>query len=395
MTVTVESTKNIEKYIVKCYRDLHQIPELHDELIKTTQYIRDRLDELGIKYDIYPNSGIRGIIDSGRNGPVLAFRADMDALPIVEETGLEFSAKGEFMHACGHDAHSAMLLGAAKILKEMQSELTGKVVLLFQPAEETTGGAKIMIENGCMRDPDVDRFISFHTGSLFEGFSNGMFGWKKGPLMAAVDSFTVKIVGKGGHGARPSECIDPIPISCEIIQALQRVISRELKPVHGAVITVGLIHAGTIVNVIPDIAMFGGTIRTLDEEDRNYVRGRLPEIIDGIAKAHRAKAEVDLKPYYPVTVNNEEVTEFLAESAKKVLGDNNVAEISEPSTGTEDVAYYLQEASGSYGFFASSAPHTDGLYYPVHNSKFRVDESILYLGSAIYVQCAVDYLIPQ
>ena len=395
MSRTVELAKSIEEYIIKCYRELHQMPELHENLIKTTQYIRDRLDELGIPYNTYPNSGIRGIIDSGRKGPVIAFRADMDALPIKEETGLAFSAKGESMHACGHDAHSAMLLGAAKILKEMQNELTGKVVLLFQPAEETTGGAKIMIENGCMNQPDVDRFISFHTGSLFPGFKNGMFGWKKGSLMASVDSFNVKIIGKGGHGARPQECIDPIPISCEIILALQRVISREIKPMQAAVITVGLIHAGTIVNVIPDTAEFGGTIRTLDEQAREHIIERVPVIMQGTANAHRAKAEIDLKSYYPVTVNNEEVTDFLVQSAKKVVGENNVAEISEPSLGTDDVTYFMRAVPGSYGFFASSAPHTDGISYPVHNSKFRVDESVLYLGSAIYAQCAVDYLISK
>lgn len=386
--------KDIEQDVIRWFEDLHRIPELHDQLPLTTAYVRNVLEELGIPYNTYSNSGIRAVIDCGKGEKVIAFRADMDALPVTEESGLPYASEHEGkMHACGHDAHTAMLLGTAKILMACRDQLKGKVVLLFQPAEETSGGAKIMIDEGCLKDPDVDMIVNFHSGRLFPSIKNGQVGWRKGAVMASVDTFNVTVHGKGGHGAYPDECIDPIPVACQMILALQNIISREIKPTHGAVITTGELHAGTLVNVIPDTAVFGGTIRTLDPEDRKKICRRMEEVFQGVAQATQTKAEVHISHSYPVTVNNSEAVDFFVAAAAKIVGKENIVEIPEPATGTEDIAYYLQEVPGAFGTLGSLAPHSDGQCYPHHNSKFRIAEDCLYLGSAIYAQCGFDYLI--
>lgn len=387
------TAKDVENDVIKWYRDLHRIPELHDNLPETTAYVRNVLDELGITYNTYSNSGIRAVINCGEGDKAIAFRADMDALPVVEETGLPYaSVKEGCMHACGHDAHTAMLLGAAKILVSCKEKMNGKIVLLFQPAEETSGGAKIMIDEGCLKDPDVDMIINFHAGRLFPGIGNGQVGWKKGSIMAAVDTFNVTVKGKGGHGAYPDECIDPIPIACQMIQTLQTIVSREIKPTHGAVITTGLLSAGTLVNIIPDTATFGGTIRTLDPADRETVCRRIEEVVRGIAAATRAEADVKISHSYPVSVNDSKAVDFFVESAAKIVGKENMVEIQDASTGTEDIAYYLQNVPGAFGALGSLEAHSDGICYPHHNSKFRIAEDCLHLGAAIYAQCGVDFL---
>ncbi len=393
--------KNIENDVVKWFEDLHRIPELHDQLPKTTAYVKNVLEELGVPYNTYSNSGIRAVINCGEaeslastgNEKVIAFRADMDALPVTEETGLPYASEHPgCMHACGHDAHTAMLLGTAKIFMEIKEQLEGKIVLLFQSAEETSGGAKIMIDEGCLKNPDVDMIINFHSGRLFPGIGNGQVGWKKGSVMAAVDTFNVTVKGKGGHGAYPDECIDPIPVACQMILALQNIVSREIKPTHGAVITTGELHAGTLVNIIPDTASFGGTIRTLDPEDRKNVCRRMEEIFRGIASATRTEVDVKISHSYPVSVNDGRAVDFFIESASKIVGRENMVEITDASTGTEDISYYLQDVAGSFGALGSLAPHSDGICYPHHNSKFRIAEDCLYLGAAIYAQCGADFL---
>ncbi len=383
--------KAIEQDIIKWRRDLHKVPEIDTQLPQTTDYIKKRLSEIGLKYKTYSNMGISVVIKGSKPGPTIGFRADMDALPVVEETGLSFASKNGNMHACGHDAHAAMLLGAAKILFENRDELAGNVVLIFQPAEETTGGAKKMIEEGCLEDPKVDKFISMHIGSLFPEVGNGVFGVRKGATMASVASFYVKVKGKGGHGARPHECVDPILISAEIIQSLQKLVSREINPVHGAVVTVGMLNAGTIINVIPSEATMGGTIRSFDPKDADILEKRVKEMIPAIARANGGDAEVQYERFYPSTVNDEEVTDFLASCAEKVLGKENVVEISEPSTGTEDVAFYLNSVPGSFGILGSWKCHDDNVFYPHHSSKFHLDESVFWIGTAVFVQCALDF----
>lgn len=392
MNLLKQETKSIEDLIIKWRRDLHKIPELHDDLPKTHEYIKECLKKLGLPIKEYSNMGISSIIEGNSiSGPTIALRADMDALPIKEETGLSFASENGCMHACGHDAHVAMLLGCAKILAEHKEAFNGRVVLIFQPAEETTGGAKIMIEEGCLLEPQVDRVIAMHIGQLVPEVKNGFFGVKHGALMASVSTFNAVIHGKGGHGAKPHECVDPILISCEIIQSLQKIVSREINPVHNAVVTIGKFNAGNIVNVIPDYAEFAGTIRTHSNEDAEYIQNRIKQLIEGIAKSNRAEANVSCRSVYPATVNDDKVTDFLASSASKIVSKEKVIEISEPIMGTEDISFYLNEVPGSFAMLGSWKAHSDGICYPHHNPKFDIDESVLWIGSAIFVQCVLDY----
>lgn len=380
-----------EDLVIRWRRALHAIPEVDSDLPETEKFICDRLMEMGLAYRRYSNGGISAVIEGKAPGKTIAFRADMDALPIREETGLPFASTNGAMHACGHDAHVAMLLGAAKILSAHTDAFSGKVVLLFQPAEETTGGAKTMVEEGCLADPKVDRFISFHIGRLFKDVPNGCIGVKKDSMMASISAFYVTVHGVGGHGARPHECVDPILVSCEMIQSLQKLVSRELNPVHGAAVTVGMISGGTVENIIPEEVRFMGTVRALTQEDAAYLEKRITTMLPCIAEANRATVDVRYESFYPSTENDPEVTEFLKTCAEKVVGKQNVVDIAEPTTATEDVAYYIRAVPGSFGILGSWKAHDDGEIYPHHNAKFHLDESTFKIGTELYVQCVLDY----
>ncbi len=383
--------KRYEQTIIDWRRQLHRIPEIGTELPKTTALIRGTLEEMGYEVHSYSNNGMRAVLKGANGGPVIAFRADMDALPLQEETGLPFASQNGCMHACGHDAHAAMLLGTARILMEHREDIAGSVIFLFQPAEETTGGAEIMIKEGCLKAPDAGRVVVLHSGNLFKDVPNGCIGWRKGPLFAGAMPFYVTVKGRGGHGGRPHEAVDPVPIACEMIQSLQRFVSRELPPVHGNVITVGMIHGGTAVNVIPDEVKFGGSIRSQHEADAARLHERIPAMLKGIAEACGAEADVDCIELYPPTVSDGKCAEFLADCACKVLGKERVVEIEEPTMGAEDAAFYLKEVPGCYGILGSWKAHADGVCYPHHNAKFDVDESTLWIGTAVFCQCALDY----
>lgn len=380
-----------EDLVIQWRRALHAIPEVDSDLPETEKFICERLTEMGLAYRRYSNGGISAVIEGKAPGKTIAFRADMDALPIREETGLPFASTNGAMHACGHDAHVAMLLGAAKILSAHTDAFNGRVVLLFQPAEETTGGAKTMVEEGCLADPKVDRFISFHIGRLFKDVPNGCIGVKKGSMMASVSAFYVTVHGVGGHGARPHECVDPILVSCEMIQSLQKLVSRELNPVHGAAVTVGMISGGRVENIIPEEVRFMGTVRALTQEDAAYLEKRITTMLPCIAEANRATVDVRYQSFYPSTENDPEVTEFLKTCAEKVVGRQNVVDIAEPTTATEDVAYYIRAVPGSFGILGSWKAHDDGEIYPHHNAKFHLDESTFKIGTELYVQCVLDY----
>ena len=383
--------KKYEQTIINWRHALHQVPEIHTDLPQTTALIRAALEEMGYAVEAYSNSGMRAVLRSSKAGPTIAFRADMDALPVAEETGLPFASQNGNMHACGHDAHAAMLLGTAKILAEHKDELAGNVIFLFQPAEETTGGAKTMVEEGCLKDPDADRFISLHIGSILPGIPNGCIGTLKGPMFAGAATFFVTVKGKGGHGGRPNECVDPILIACEMIQSLQKIVSRELPPVHGNVITVGMLHGGSYVNIIPDEVKFGGTIRALEPADMDYLNKRVPQLVQEIAAANRAEAAIEYVPSYPPVVNDPAMTDFLADCARKVLGPEGVVEIPEPTMGAEDVTYYLQAVPGSYGILGSQKAYSDGVVYPHHNARFDIDESTMWIGTALFLQCVLSF----
>lgn len=329
---------------------------------------------------------------ASRMAPVKTFaiRADMDALPVTEETGLPFASKipGR-MHACGHDAHVAMLLGAAKILSDMKDSVQGNVKFIFQPGEEGPGGARPMILDGALKNPRVDAIIGAHVGCLWDA-GLGQLGITPGPMMAATDRFSVKVKGKGGHGAAPHLSVDPVVIAAQIAMSLQTIVSREVSPVSPAVVTIGIIKAGTAANIIPDDCVMNGTVRYLDKELASFIPGRVREICEGIASAMRGSATVEYTHGHPPLVNNPEMTDLVKKAAASIVGVENVVDV-KPSMGGEDMALFLNEVPGAY-FALGTANPEKGTDFPNHHPKFDVDEAVLHLGSAVFAQVAMDFL---
>lgn len=388
----LQLTKNVEEDMIRWRRDLHRIPELGLELPKTSAYVQGVLDELGIEYKTLVNgNAIVGLIHGGQEGPVMALRADMDALPIREETGLEFASDNGKMHACGHDGHTAMLLGAAKVLQENRNLIKGKVKLLFQPGEEYPGGALPMIEEGAMEDPKVDAVMGIHNGHIFPEIPKGMVGIKYGPMMASMDRILLKIKGKGAHGAYPHDSIDPISMSFQIGTALQTLVSRETKPVDPVVLSICRIEGGFNQNIIPGMVEMEGTVRTLNRETRSRIARRIEELSKGIAQSMRGDAELTYDFKYPPLINDEEFTRFFRDIAVKVVGEEKIFEMKEPVMGGEDMAYFLEKAPGTF-IFLNNPKEIDGDIYPHHNSKFDIDESYFKVGAALFVQTVFDYL---
>ena len=390
MSQLMEETYSIQEDIIKWRRELHKIPELDLYLPKTSKYVIEELNKIHIKTKLLKScSGIIGLIEGKLPGKNIAIRADMDGLPIKEETGLAFSSINNNMHACGHDAHTAMLLGAAKVLVKNVDKIYGSVKLIFQPGEERTGGAKLMIEEGVLENPHADMIIGQHIGNIFSYLKNGQIGVCSGTMMASQDHFTVRIRGKGTHGAFPANGIDPIVITAYVITALQTLISRELNSTNSAVITIGRINGGKVYNVIPNEVEFEGSLRCLDKNIRRNFEKRIKDIISNTARAMRGKSDIEFIHGIPLLSNNKKITKSLIESAKKIIGAENIVELKEPTMGSEDMSYFLKKVPGSF-YFLSSIPL--GKIYPHHNPKFDIDENVLWKGSAILVQTAIDWL---
>lgn len=388
----IEEVKKVEDDIIKWRRDLHQIPEVGLELPETVKYVKNRLDEMGIEYkEMVNGSALVAIIKGGKEGKTIALRTDMDALPIKEETGLPFASTNGNMHACGHDAHTATLLGVAKVLNKHKDSLKGNVKLLFQPAEEGPGGAKPMIEEGALENPKVEAILGLHVGNLSEELEPGSIGYSCSNLMACLDRFKIKIIGKGAHGAYPELSVDPIVIASQVVSSIQQIVSREISPSIPTVVTIGKIHGGTAYNIIPEAVELEGTVRAIEQNVREYISKRIGEIANGVTSGLRAKCEYEYTFGYPPLVNHEEFTRKFVESAKKILNENQIIEIKKPLMGGEDMAYFLQEVPGTF-FFLCNPMEIDGVMYPHHNPKFAIDESYLKTGAAILLQAALDWL---
>ena len=390
----LSEARRVEPEIVKTRRTLHQHPELayHEEA--TSKFVAERLESMGM--DVKKGlggTGVLGTLKGSRKGRVVALRADMDGLPVQELSDVDFRSKADgVMHACGHDTHMAMLLGAARILSENRKELRGTVKFIFQPAEEHggRGGALPMIEAGAMKDPKVDFVFGLH---ITDTEKSGEIGVREGPIMAAPDTFKVKIVGKGGHGSAPHQTVDPIYVAAHVVLALQGVSARMIDPVRPFVITVGSVHSGTKENIIPDEAMMEGTIRTLDEETRRLAKKKVEEVAKGVSIGFGARAEVEFEvDAYPVTVNHPQTTREVVRLLETMPGIK-VREI-EPVLGGEDFSRFLQKAPGTYYFLGTNNP-AKGCVYPNHSSKFKVDEDVLKLGSASLAMLAYEFCNPQ
>lgn len=393
-----ESWKTIEKQIILWRRALHQIPELENELPETASYVKGVLTALKIPHEtLLGGSAVVGLITGTKEGTAaekercIALRADMDALEVTEETGLDFASTNGRMHACGHDAHTAMLLGAAAWLSQNRERFCGQVKLLFQPGEERPGGAKPMIEEGCLQNPKVDVVFGMHNGRISNELRKGEVGWRNGPIMAAVDVLQITVKGKGGHGGYPENAVDPIPIACELILALQLLISRERHPGDPAVLSITSIHAGSSMNIIPDKVVIEGTCRNSSEETRRWLASRIQEVADGIAHAHHAQIDIDHQFVYGAVINNKDFMEKVRTSAAKVVGEERMREIKFPVMAGEDFSYFAQQVPGVYIFLSNMLP-IDGQIWPHHNSRFALDESYFLDGAKIHAQVALDYL---
>jgi len=388
----LDEVKKIEQDILSWREDLHQIPELALDLPKTIDYIKSKLDEMKIEYyTLVDGNAIVGLIKGEQNGKTIALRADIDALPIKEETGIPFASVNGCMHACGHDAHAAILLGAAKVLSNNKNMLKGNVKLLFQPGEEYPGGALPMIEGGVMENPKVDAIIGLHTGSISKDIAKGKIGVSYGSMMASMDRIFIEIRGKGAHGAYPELSVDPISTVAEVISALQRIISREKRATDPAVLSITKIQGGYNHNIIPDVVELEGTVRTVNNETRQMIANRIDEVTKGITQAMRADYTLRYDFKYPPLINSEKFTKFFVESAKKIIPPEDIIEMKYPVMGGEDMAYFLEKAPGTF-FFLSNPKEIDGVFYPHHHPKFDIDESLLYKGVALFVQTVVDFL---
>jgi carboxypeptidase Ss1 len=393
MDFLAEAT-SIESEMIKTRRTIHQKPELSYHEEETARLVAEKLESFGIRVKRgVGGTGVLGILEGGKKGKVVALRADMDALPVEEMADVEFKSKVKgVMHACGHDAHVAMLLGAAKILANHKNELHGTVKFLFQPAEEHggKGGALPMIEDGAMRDPKVDFVFGLHMDS---NRRSGEFGVNEGAFMAASDTFRVRIIGRGGHGSAPHKTVDPIYMAAQVIIALQGVSSRMIDPMRPFVISVGAVHSGTKENIIPDEALLDGTIRTLDEVTRRRAKTKVAEVVKGVCRAFGARAEVEFeKDAYPVTVNDAKATKDAVEVMRRIRG-TRVRNI-EAVLGGEDFSRLLQEAPGTFYFLGTRNP-AKGCVSPIHSSKFKVDEDVLKFGATSLAMLAYEFGNPK
>ena len=381
--------RNLQQSLVEWRRKLHQKPELAFQEQITAEFIRQKLERWNIPCQTeIAKTGIVASITGDRPGKVLAIRADMDALPIQEANEVVYRSQHEGkMHACGHDGHTAIALGTAYYLSQHRN-WQGTVKIIFQPAEEGPGGAKPMIEAGVLRNPNVNAIIGLH---LWNNLPLGTVGVRPGALMAAVECFRATIFGKGGHGAMPDQTVDSIVVASQIVNALQTIVSRNVKPLDAAVVTVGELHAGTALNVIADTAKMSGTIRYFNPELESLIRNRLKAIIANICQMHGAEYELNHWQLYPPTINDRAIAELVSSVASEVV-ETPVGVVPECQTmGGEDMSFFLNEVPGCY-FFLGSANPAKGLAYPHHHPRFDFDETALGMGVEMFVRCVEKFL---
>src|SRR5919106_2010604 len=372
--------------IVTLRRDIHREPELGFDTEKTAEKVLDALDglPLEIQTGVAENGVVATLRGEGGDGPTVALRADMDALPIHEETGLPFASETDGkMHACGHDGHTSMLVGAARALSQdhLRERLNGTVKFIFQPAEEGQAGGRAMVEGGVAEG--VGSIFALH---LWPGLPFGTAATKAGPIMAAADAFEMTVRGTGGHGAFPPQTADAIAMAAQIVTALQTLISREVDPVEPAVLTVGEIGAGSAFNIIPETARLGGTVRTLNAELRERMPERIEELARGVAKGMRGDVNLDYDFSYPVTGNDADAARLALGVAGELFGEERAVELDNPSMGAEDFAFFLEKVPGAFIWLGV------GDVSNLHTPQFSFDEEILPQGAALFVALALESL---
>ncbi|HEY6356870.1 MAG TPA: amidohydrolase [Vicinamibacterales bacterium] len=382
----LEVPSAIVRDVVELRRDFHAHPELGFEEVRTAGIVAQRLKALG--YEVRTGigqTGVVGILRTKKPGKTILLRADMDGLPILEMSGVEYASTSPGkMHACGHDGHTAILLGAAQMIAERRDLLSGTIVICFQPAEEGKGGARAMIEDGVLDDPHVERVYGLHLTSYYR---TGLVLMRPGPVMASSDSIEVTIHGRGGHGASPHQTVDPILTSAYFISQLQSVVSRNVDPIEPAVVTVGAIHGGTIHNVIPDDVTLLGTVRAFSEAEREQMKPRIERVLSGCCAAEGASYDYRYIERYPVTVNDAKQAAYVRELALRTVGPERTADLV-PTMGAEDFSFMLQRRPGCFFFVGSQSDERTAV--PHHNARFALDEACLTTGVQMMVALALD-----
>jgi amidohydrolase len=391
ISTLLRDAQELQPEVVRLRRAIHRHPELGLHLPRTQATVVQELEGLGLSIRTGERlTSVVATLEGARPGPSILLRADMDALPVQEETGLEFASEVEgVMHACGHDAHVAMLVGAARLLARRCDQLAGRVVFMFQPGEEGYHGARYMLEEGL----DVGGVAPAAAFALHGGarFRAGTVGTRPGPILASGDTIEAVIHGRGGHASAPHDCLDPIPIACEIVQALQTFITRRVDVFDPAVITIAKIEAGSTRNVIPETARMLGTIRTVSERTRERVLEGVERLVKGLAAAHGAEAEVKLIRGYPVTVNDQDITSFASRVAGELLGEDRVRLMPTPMMGSEDFSYVLRQVPGTL-MFLGTRPDGDAPAIPNHSNRMVVNETAMATGVALHAAVALRFL---
>ena len=384
-----QGVAEIKDQLVATRRDFHRHPELSFQERRTAEIVAHRLEELRWKVTTgVAETGVVGFLDGGGPGKTVLIRVDIDALPIQEPSDRPYSSQVEgVMHACGHDGHTAVGLAVADLLARHRDSINGQVKLVFQPAEEIMSGAKLMIEEGVMKNPEVDRVLSFH---LWSGLQVGQVVSQPGPIFSSADEIKITVKGRGGHGGMPHLSVDPIVIASNVVTALQNVLSREIPPTQPAVLGFGTIHGGTAWNVVSDQVELTGTVRTLDDSIREFILKRTEEISEGVAKGLRGEARFQHVRGAPAVVNDAEVAALVADVATLAVGEQNVVTIPPPQVG-DDATFFLREAPGCY-FLVGCANAERGITASHHNPQFDIDEDALPLAARILTEAALRYV---
>lgn len=397
-----DEAKDLLADAVALRRTLHRWPEIGNDLPVTKEQVLGALDGLPLQITQHQTtSGLAAVLDGGRPGPTVLLRGDMDALPMPEDTGEEFSSRVDgAMHACGHDTHTAMLVGAARLLTAHRDELPGRVLFMFQPGEEGYGGADLMLGEGLLDlGPRPDGSESPITGAYAihatTMLPTGTIATRRGPLLASADTVTVVVTGRGGHASAPHQALDPIPIACEIVLALQTMITRRVSVFDPAVVTVGRIAAGTTNNVIPETATIEATIRAISQTTRAAVHDAIRRVCDGIAAAHEASVDVLFADGYPVTVNGDAGADLALDVSRELLGDEHTVSMPNPVMGAEDFSYVLERLPGAMCFLGATPLDRNPLTAaPNHSNRVVFDEQAMVDGIAMYAGMAIRHLSP-
>jgi amidohydrolase len=386
--IRIDHTLPFFPELVTIRREIHQYPELGFRLEKTVKIIETFLQNTGIPFRTgIGHSGIVGLIQGARSWPVVALRADMDALLIQEQNEIDYVSQTKgVMHACGHDLHIACLLGAARLLAAQREKIPGIVKLIFQPAEEIDEGAKAMIVDGVLDKPKVDAIFGLHN---YPGLPVGCIAVKPGPLMASLDNFRILIEGKGGHGAVPNQAVDALLVAASIVLQLQTIVSRNISPTKEAVVTIGTFHAGTCDNIIADRAELSGTTRALDSTIREELSEKIRRIVVNGSKALGASGKLEFQKLLPVLVNEDKATDIVSQAASKILGKVSVLP-AEVTMGGDDFSLMLERIPGCYFWLGATTPDTDVRGW--HSPQFNIDENAIPIGSTVLTQVAIDYL---